>query len=120
MPLFAFANAGVAIKSGFLLSFTQPITLGIAAGLILGKQIGIFSASYFTVRLGLSELPSGMTCPRLYGLAWLAGIGFTMSLFIAGLAFGESEFLSMAKAGILVASLIAGVVGAVILYRTQK
>jgi len=120
MPVFALANAGVAIKGDFLSAFTQPVTLGIMAGLIFGKQVGIFSASYLAVKLGWSELPSGMTWTRLYGLSWLAGIGFTMSLFIASLAFGTSEFLTMAKAGILVASLIAGTVGAIILSRAKE
>jgi len=120
MPVFALANAGVAIKGDFLSAFVQPVTLGIMAGLIFGKQVGIFSASYLAVKLGWSELPPGMTWTRLYGLSWLAGIGFTMSLFIASLAFGTSEFLTMAKAGILVASLIAGTVGAVILSRAKE
>jgi NhaA family Na+:H+ antiporter len=115
MPLFALANAGILIKDDFLSAFTQPVTVGVMAGLIFGKQIGIFGASYLAVKLGWSDLPSGMTWTRLYGLAWLAGIGFTMSLFIASLAFGASEFLAMSKAGILAASLISGMVGAVIL-----
>lgn len=119
MPVFALANAGIAIKGDFLSAFAQPVTLGVMAGLIFGKQIGVFSASYLAVKLGWSDLPSGMTWTRLYGLAWLAGIGFTMSLFIANLAFGESEFLSMSKAGILVASLISATVGAVILSRAE-
>jgi len=119
MPIFALANAGIAIKGDFLSAFAQPVTLGVMAGLIFGKQIGIFSASYIAVKLGWSDLPSGMTWTRLYGLAWLAGIGFTMSLFIASLAFGESEFLAMSKAGILVASLISGIAGAAILNRAK-
>lgn len=120
MPIFALTNAGIVIKGDFLLAFAQPVTLGIMAGLIFGKQIGIFIASYIAVKLGWSDLPTGMTWTRLYGLAWLAGIGFTMSLFIASLAFRESDFLGMAKAGILVASLIAGTVGAIILNRVKK
>ena len=120
MPVFALANAGIIIKGDFLSAFAQPVTLGIMAGLIFGKQIGIFIASYITVKLGWSDLPSGMTWTRLYGLAWLAGIGFTMSLFIASLAFGESDFLAIAKAGILAASLISGTAGAVILSRAKE
>ena len=119
MPVFAFANAGLVIGSDFLSGFAQPVTLGIMAGLIFGKQIGIFGAGYIAVKLGWSDLPDGMTWTRLYGLACLAGIGFTMSLFIAGLAFGVSEFLSLAKAGILVASLISGTFGAFILSRAK-
>jgi len=120
MPVFALANAGIIIKSDFLSAFAQSVTLGVMAGLIFGKQIGIFCASYLAVKLGWSDLPSGMTWTRLYGLAWLAGIGFTMSLFIAGLAFGTSDLLAMAKAGILVASLVSGTVGAVILSRAKE
>jgi len=120
MPVFALANAGIIIKSDFLSAFAQSVTLGVMAGLIFGKQIGIFCASYLAVKLGWSDLPSGMTWTRLYGLAWLAGIGFTMSLFIAGLAFGTSDLLARAKAGILVASLVSGTVGAVILSRAKE
>jgi len=120
MPVFAFANAGVALKGNLLVTFVQPITLGILAGLILGKQLGVFFASYLAVKLKWADLPSGMTWKRLYGLAWLAGIGFTMSLFIASLAFGESEFLADAKTGILFASLVSGTVGAIILSTGKK
>ena len=120
MPVFAFANAGLVIGNDFLLGFAQPVTLGVMAGLIFGKQIGIFGAGYIAVKLGWSDLPAGMTWTRLYGLACLAGIGFTMSLFIASLAFGESEFLSLAKSGILAASLISGTVGAIILNKTRR
>jgi len=120
MPVFAFANAGVTISGDFLSVFTQPVTLGIMAGLIFGKQIGVYFGSYIAVKLKWADLPSGMTWSRLYGLSLLAGIGFTMSLFIASLAFGNSEFLSSAKAGILVASLVSGLLGAYILSRPEK
>jgi NhaA family Na+:H+ antiporter len=119
MPVFALANAGVTLKGDLPSALSQPVTLGVMAGLILGKQIGVFSASLIAVRLKWADLPSGMTRQSLYGLAWLTGIGFTMSLFIASLAFGESEFLSLAKTGILLASLISGTVGAIILNRTK-
>lgn len=120
MPVFALANAGVTLKGNILSVFAQPVALGILAGLILGKQVGVFFASYLAIKLKWADLPSGMTWQRLYGLAWLTGIGFTMSLFIASLAFGESEFLSPAKTGILFASLISGTVGAIILSRIKK
>jgi len=119
MPIFALANAGVALKGDLLFIFTQPVTLGIMAGLIFGKQIGVFTASYIAVKLKWADLPSGMSWKRLYGLSWLAGIGFTMSLFIASLAFTTSEFITEAKAGILLASLISGIVGAIILNRVK-
>jgi len=120
MPVFALANAGVELKGDFLSVFTQPVTLGIMAGLIFGKQIGVFIASFLAVKLKWADLPSDMTWGHLYGLGWLAGIGFTMSLFIASLAFGNSEFLPLAKTGILFASLISGAVGAIILGRVKK
>lgn len=120
MPVFALANAGVVLKGDILFVFTQPVTLGIMAGLILGKQIGVFLASYIAIKLKWADLPSGMGWQHLYGLAWLTGIGFTMSLFIASLAFGNSEFLASAKTGILIASLVSGIAGAFILSRAKR
>lgn len=120
MPVFALANAGVTLKGDIFSVIAQPVTMGVMAGLILGKQIGIFTASLLAVRFKWADLPSGMTWKRLYGLSWLTGIGFTMSLFIASLAFGDSEFLASAKTGILFASLVSGTVGAFILSRFKK
>jgi len=120
MPVFALANAGVVLKGDIFNIVIQPVTLGIMAGLIFGKQIGVFIASYIVVKLKWADLPSGMTWGRLYGLAWLAGIGFTMSLFITSLAFTEAGILAMAKAGILFASLISGTIGAFILSRNEQ
>ncbi len=120
MPVFALANAGVVLKGDLFSTLVQPVTLGIMTGLIFGKQIGVFIASYIAVKFKWADLPSGMTWKRLYGLSWLAGIGFTMSLFITSLAFTETKILVMAKAGILFASLISGTVGAFILSRVKK
>lgn len=120
MPVFALANAGVALKGNVLVTLTQPVTLGILVGLILGKQIGVFFASYLALKLKWADMPSGMSWKRLYGLAWLAGIGFTMSLFIANLAFTDEDLIYDAKVGILLASLIAGTVGAFILSKAKK
>ena len=120
MPLFALANAGVSIKGNLSAMLVQPVTLGVMMGLIFGKQIGVFLASYIAIKFKWADLPTGMTWMRLYGLAWLAGIGFTMSLFIAGLAFKDSAFLNFAKIGILFASIIAGTVGAFILSRNKR
>jgi NhaA family Na+:H+ antiporter len=120
MPVFAFANAGVTISGDLPTMLTQSVTLGVMAGLIFGKQIGVFAASYLAIKFKWADLPSGMTWIRLYGLAWLAGIGFTMSLFIAGLAFMDSKFLDFAKVGILFASVISGTVGAFILSRAKR
>jgi len=120
MPVFALANAGVVLRGNLFSTLVQPVTLGIITGLIFGKQIGVFIASYIAVKLKWADLPSGMTWKRLYGLSWLAGIGFTMSLFITSLAFTDTKILAMAKAGILFASIISGTVGAFILSRVKK
>jgi NhaA family Na+:H+ antiporter len=115
MPLFALANAGVAISSGFASSLTSRISFGVMAGLILGKQIGITGFAWLAVRTNLASMPKGTTWRQIYGASWLGGIGFTMSLFIASLAFGESTQLTSAKIGILAASIIAGLVGWILL-----
>jgi NhaA family Na+:H+ antiporter len=111
MPVFALANAGVELGAGFIEAVTAPVTLGVVVGLVAGKQIGITLFSWLAVRAGLASLPTGVSWRRIYGAAVLGGIGFTMSLFIAGLAFDDSETLAMAKTGILLASLMAGVSG---------
>jgi NhaA family Na+:H+ antiporter len=113
MPLFALANAGVRLGGGS--NLFHPVSLGIIAGLVLGKQLGITFFTWLNVRLGLATLPDGVTWAHIYGVGWLTGIGFTMSLFIASLAFGVSPLLNTAKVGILTASVIAGVGGWLIL-----
>ncbi|MFX1283199.1 MAG: Na+/H+ antiporter NhaA [Promethearchaeota archaeon] len=115
IPLFIFANAGIAIELINLDMFFQPITLGIIMGLVFGKQIGIFLFSWISVKIGLTELPSGLTWGHVYGGAWLGGIGFTMSLFISSLALIDPGNLVMAKIGIIVGSLISGIIGYLIL-----
>jgi len=116
IPLFALANAGVRIGGDFPGALGEPISLGVIAGLVLGKQVGITVAAMVVVRLGLASLPSGVRWRHVYGAAWLGGIGFTMSLFVATLAYGEgSAELALAKFAILVASVIAGVGGYLIL-----
>jgi Na+:H+ antiporter, NhaA family len=119
MPLFALANAGVKLPDNIGETLAQPVTLGVMLGLIIGKPLGITIASLLVVRLGLADKPSDVSWKQIHGAAWLAGIGFTMSLFIAGLAFGESELLTVAKTGILLASLVAGIIGYVILRRVS-
>ena len=111
MPLFALANAGVSLSGDVASAFTDPVALGIIAGLVLGKPIGIVSFSWFAVRLGVTTLPSGVSWRWITGLACLAGIGFTMSLFVAGLAFVDAGRLEIAKLAILSASFVAGTVG---------
>ncbi len=111
MPIFALANAGVSLAGGVGTVLFDRVTLGVFFGLLIGKQVGVMLASWVTVRLNLAALPSGTTWRQLYGVSWLAGIGFTMSLFIASLAFDDAGSLAEAKVGILGASLVAGVVG---------
>ena len=118
VPLFALANAGVALGGDVLSIVTEPVALGVLLGLLLGKQLGITLTTWLVVRLGLAALPSGVSWRQLYGVSWLAGIGFTTSLFIAGLAFGDGGLLDQAKVGILVAAIIAGLGGWVVLSRS--
>ncbi|MDQ2670897.1 MAG: Na+/H+ antiporter NhaA, partial [Gemmatimonadota bacterium] len=95
----------------------DPITLGVILGLVLGKPIGITLVAWVAVRLGWAERPEGVTWGDLHGVAWLGGIGFTMSLFIAALAFDDPALLAAAKIGVLGASLVAGVIGWTMLRR---
>ncbi|MBN1119774.1 MAG: Na+/H+ antiporter NhaA [Anaerolineae bacterium] len=112
MPIFALANAGVVlVGEDFLAAFSHPLSLGVVVGLVVGKSVGISLLSWLAVRIGLAELPQGVTIRHIIGAGFLAGIGFTMSLFIANLAFPSGELLTVAKVGILSASLIAGVTG---------
>jgi NhaA family Na+:H+ antiporter len=111
LPVFALANAGLGLNVDLGAALAHPVTLGMLLGLVLGKTIGITLFSWLAVRTGLAALPANVTWRQLNGAGWLGGIGFTMSLFIAGLAFGESELLSDAKLGILSASVVAGTIG---------
>ena len=98
MPVFALANAGVQLGAAFVSSLGRPSSLGIVLGLVIGKQVGIVAFSWLSVRLKLATLPKGASWRLVYGVGWLGGIGFTMSLFIAGLAFPDAEALETAKA----------------------
>lgn len=111
VPLFALANAGVALGGGLGAALTEPVTIGVVAGLLLGKQLGVTGGAWLAVRAGLADLPAGTGWWHLYGVGWLAGIGFTMALFVGSLAFGAGPLLDAAKVGILAASLVAGLVG---------
>ncbi len=111
MPIFALANAGVSLGGGTGGPLLGRVTLGVFFGLLIGKQAGVMLASWVTVRLNLASLPAGTTWKDLYGVSWLAGIGFTMSLFIASLAFDDAASLDAAKVGVLAASTVAGLVG---------
>ena len=120
MPVFALANAGVALDAGIGGTLSSPVALGIIAGLVLGKQVGVMLFAWLAVRLKLGDLPSDTTWSQLYGVALLCGIGFTMSLFIANLAFASMDALDTAKAGILAASLVSGVAGWLVLRRSSQ
>jgi NhaA family Na+:H+ antiporter len=111
LPVFALLNAGIAVDAGSLqLIAEHPVTLGIAAGLVVGKPVGVFLTTFLAVRLGLCDLPKGMSYSHLAGVGLLAGIGFTMSVFISGLAFADgSDELLAAKGGILLSSFIAAI-----------
>jgi Na+:H+ antiporter, NhaA family len=115
MPLFALANSGVSLAGIGLEALMNRISLGAALGLFLGKQLGIFLFTLVAVRLGLAPMPGGASRGKLYGVAVIAGIGFTVALFIAGLAFPEPRLLDYAKIGILLGSLASGVLGVLIL-----
>ncbi len=112
IPIFALANAGIPINIATLgESFAHPVTIGIIAGLTVGKLFGIFFFAWLVVKLNISRLPEGVTMPQIASVSLLAGIGFTMSIFIGGLAFTNEEYLLNAKIGILAASLFSGIVG---------
>ena len=120
MPLFAFANAGVRILGNGLAVFTHPVSLGVILGLFLGKPLGICFFSWISAKTGLATPPAELSRGRILGAGWLSGIGFTMSLFIAPLAFSEGPLLDMAKIGTMAASLAAGICGSVILLRMSS
>jgi NhaA family Na+:H+ antiporter len=120
LPIFAFVNAGVAIEQVGWATLADPVTLGVIAGLFVGKPLGIVGASAIAVKAGLAELPAGVTWAHLLGAGCMGGIGFTMSLFIAALAFdSQPEAVVSAKLGILAASALSAAAGAVILGRAR-
>jgi NhaA family Na+:H+ antiporter len=119
MPVFALANAGVDVRGATLADLLGPVALGTALGLVVGKPVGIFLLSAAAVRAGLSPVPGGASWAKLLGVSWVAGIGFTVALFIATLAFpGDAALLDQAKVGVLAGSLLAGVAGAALLRAT--
>jgi Na+:H+ antiporter, NhaA family len=122
LPMFAFANAGVALQGITIETLTQTVPLGIATGLVLGKAIGVFGASLLLTKLAGSELPDGANRWQFFAVCVLCGVGFTMSLFIGGLAFdGQGPgYDTQVKLGVLGGSLIAGVLGTLILVLAER
>ncbi len=116
VPLFGFANAGIAFGALPQGALTHPVTLGIVAGLFLGKQIGVLGFSWLTIRLGLAQLPPRAQWTHMVGVSILCGIGLTMSLFIGLLAFADApELQNLLKLGVLIGSIVSGLVGALFL-----
>ena len=111
LPIFAFANAGVALAGLRISDLMAPLALGIAAGLVVGKQLGVFGFMFLATKVGLVQRPAGVSWLQLYGLACLTGIGFTMSLFIGNLAFVDPEQIETVKLGVISGSVISGVLG---------
>jgi NhaA family Na+:H+ antiporter len=111
VPIFALANAGVGLGGNLWAALTQPVSLGIILGLLFGKSLGITLFSWLAVRTGVADLPFGVNWQQLFGASWLAGIGFTMSLFIASSAFDQPALLDQAKVAILIASVLAAGIG---------
>ena len=120
LPIFALANAGITFDSNVTSVIGHRVTIGIVLGLVVGKQVGVTLFTWLAVRVGLAQLPTGVNWKHVYGVSCLAGIGFTMSLFIGGLAFEDPGNTAMMKIGIFGASVIASVVGLVVLTRTGK
>lgn len=122
IPIFALANAGIPIEFASLGQvLSHPASLGVIFGLTVGKIIGIAGFCYLALKMGIASLPAGTTYSQIFGVSLLGGIGFTMSIFIAELAFiGQAETLLAAKTGILVASLAAGILGYLWLLKATK
>ncbi|MES2895782.1 MAG: Na+/H+ antiporter NhaA [Pseudomonadota bacterium] len=120
VPIFGFANAGVSFAGMSLSALVAPVPLGVAAGLFLGKQTGVFAASWIVVRLNLADLPAHATWRQVYGVSLLCGIGFTMSLFIGLLAFKAPELQDAVKLGVLAGSGLAGLAGVAVLAGAKR
>ena len=118
LPVFAFLNAGVSLQGVNLETLASPISLGIICGLVIGKPLGAFLFSWLSIKLGQAKLPDNANYTQLLGVTMLAGIGFTMSLFIGTLAFDNPDNLSLVRLGVIVGSLVSGIFGALVLNKT--
>ena len=118
MPLFALANAGIDMDRHFFASLINPVSIGIVLGLVIGKFFGVFSFTWLMVKFKYAELPQNAQWNHIVGISLLAGVGFTMSLFITDLAFEDAVMINQSKSGILLASSIAGIAGIALLKRT--
>ncbi|MDS4012436.1 MAG: Na+/H+ antiporter NhaA [Defluviicoccus sp.] len=114
LPLFGFANAGVSLAGVTWGSLLEPVTLGVGLGLLIGKQVGVFSVFLLAIRGGLAPMPSGANWLQLYGVSVLCGIGFTMSLFIGGLSWDDGRFDAPLRMGVLTGSVMAAILGLVV------
>ena len=120
IPLFALANAGVGVLGGADISLLHPVSLGIIAGLVIGKPLGIISFVLISARLGITKLPEDVSQKQIIGIGCLGGIGFTMSLFVTNLAFSDAIAVDQAKVAILLASAVSAVLGSVLLVRAAR
>jgi NhaA family Na+:H+ antiporter len=121
LPLFAFVNAGVNVTEISMAQMSEPVPIGIMLGLFVGKQLGVFGFSFIAIKLKLAELPKGSNWLQLYGVSVLTGIGFTMSLFVASLAFADDQvFQYTDKLAILIGSFASGILGYVLLRMSKK
>ncbi|MCH2157992.1 MAG: Na+/H+ antiporter NhaA [Oleiphilaceae bacterium] len=122
LPVFAFANAGVNLVGIGVEDLFHPVTMGIALGLFVGKQIGIFGVCWLAIKSGITSLPKGTTWLQLYGVCILCGIGFTMSLFIGSLAFEgmDAAYQESVKLGVLLGSLLSAVMGSIVIVKSRE
>ncbi|KAA0993481.1 Na+/H+ antiporter NhaA [Dyadobacter aurulentus] len=120
MPLFAIANSGMHIGSDFFSALFNPVSAGVMVGLVVGKLVGVFGFTWLMVRMGIADLPRMVNWKHIFGVALLAGVGFTMSLFVTNLAFADQQHIEAAKYGILLASLVSGAAGIIYLRSISK
>jgi len=120
MPVFALANTAIVLDASFISALTSNYSLGIILGLFIGKPLGVFIFTYALIKMKVTNLPQGSSWGQVIGTGFIAGIGFTMSIFICTLAFNDPEIIERAKLSILVASLMSGIVGFILLKSASK